>query len=85
MSTLAIYSDREILAAGLRQVVPSTYRVEVYALKYLGIPVNSPLSPPLLQPPNIPQAKTAIKKYICFIFKIKFCEYCYFAINNQIY
>jgi two-component system nitrate/nitrite response regulator NarP len=42
MSTLAIYSDREILAAGLRQVVPANCRVEVYALKYLGVPVNSP-------------------------------------------
>jgi DNA-binding NarL/FixJ family response regulator len=41
MSTLAIYSDREILAAGLRQIVPANYQVEVYALKYLGTPVNS--------------------------------------------
>jgi two-component system nitrate/nitrite response regulator NarL len=42
MSTLAIYSDREILAAGLRQVVPANYRVEVYALKYLGTPIDPP-------------------------------------------
>jgi hypothetical protein len=33
-----------------------------------GTPVNSPLSPPLLQLLNIPQAKIATKKYICFIF-----------------
>jgi two-component system nitrate/nitrite response regulator NarL len=41
MPTLAIYSDREILAAGLRQVVPANYRVEVLPLKYLATPGNS--------------------------------------------
>jgi DNA-binding NarL/FixJ family response regulator len=42
MPTLAIYSDREILAAGLRQVIPANYRVEVLRLKYLETPANSP-------------------------------------------
>ena len=41
MPTLAIYSDREILAAGLRQIVPTNYRVEVLPLKYLATPGNS--------------------------------------------
>jgi DNA-binding NarL/FixJ family response regulator len=37
--TLAIYSDREILAAGLRQVIPANHRVEVLRAKYLETPV----------------------------------------------
>ncbi len=42
MPKITIYSDREILAAGLRQVIPANYRVEVLSLKYLAMPVNSP-------------------------------------------
>jgi len=42
MPTLAIYSDREILAAGLRQVLPADYQVEVFRLIYLAAPVNFP-------------------------------------------
>jgi two-component system nitrate/nitrite response regulator NarL len=39
MPTVAIYSDREILAAGLRQIVPANYRVEVHPLEHLGTPL----------------------------------------------